>query len=384
MKTPTLASLAFAGLMFAAPLAAQTGTDMVEVDPITCWWRTSTSAIRTGEPFGLTLTCAVLETEATKIVPDFSKLEPQVVQLPPFEVLGGTHPGDLLTTGKRFFQYDYRLRLLAEDGFGADVAVPPLEVSYRVESKVSGGESVQGRDQSYALPRTAIRLISLVPDDTMDIREAPAAPFTEIESRLSRANLFRTIAGVLFALAGLLVLLMLFGMLRRKTPISEAARIRVGPRAILGAVAGELAEVQRASRGGWTAELVGRALSALRLAGSYATGRAVGQRPVKGLDVATDGELLVSRGIGRSKALVSGSVTPESAPESVAPGLADALRALTIARYGRVEQIGSTCDEAVATAIRITKQQRSAHSLVSEWSNAFVQSLVDFRKKAWS
>ena len=384
MKTPTLASLALAALMFTPPAVAQTGTDMVEVEPITCWWRTATSAIRTGEPFGLTLTCAVLETEATRIVPDFSKLEPNVVQLPPFEVLGGTHAGDLVTTGKRFFQYDYRLRLLAEDNFGADVAVPPLEVSYRVESKVSGGESVQGRDQSYALPRTAIRLFSLVPDDTMDIREAPAAPFTDIESRLSRANLFRTIAGVLFALAGLLVLLMLFGMLRRKAPISEAARVRVGPRTILGAVSRDLADVQRASRGGWTAELAGRALSALRIAGSYATGRAVGQRPVKGLDVATDGELLVSRGVGRSKALVSGSVTPESAPENVAPGLADALRALTIARYGRVEQIGSTCDEAVATAIRITKQQRSAHSLISEWSNAFVQSLVDLRRKAWS
>ena len=213
--------------MFAPARTAQTGTDMVEVEPITCWWRTTVSAIRTGEPFGLTLTCAVLETDATRIVPDFSKLEPNVVQLPPFEVLGGTHPGDLVTTGKRFFQFDYRLRLLAEDGFGADVAVPPLEVSYRVESKVSGGESVQGRDQSYALPRTAIRLFSLVPDDTMDIREAPAALFTSIESRLSRANLFRTVAGVLFALAGLLVLLMLFGMLRRKTPIERSG---AGPR----------------------------------------------------------------------------------------------------------------------------------------------------------
>ena len=72
--------------------------------------------------------------------------------------------------------------------------MPPLEISYRIESKVSGGESVQGRDQSYALPRASIRLISLVPDDTTDIREAPAAPFPAIESRESRAKLFRTIA----------------------------------------------------------------------------------------------------------------------------------------------------------------------------------------------
>src|SRR5215208_5745982 len=45
----------------AAASARQAPIDMVEVEPITCWWRTSTSAVRTGEPFGLTLTCAVVE-----------------------------------------------------------------------------------------------------------------------------------------------------------------------------------------------------------------------------------------------------------------------------------------------------------------------------------
>ena len=51
-----------------------------------------------------------------------------------------------------------------------------------------------------------MRLISLVPDDTSDIREAPAAPFTAIENRDSRANLLQTIAGVLFGLAGVVAL----------------------------------------------------------------------------------------------------------------------------------------------------------------------------------
>src|SRR5215212_1665321 len=144
-------SLVFLTLLLSGGTAfAQTGTDMVEVEPITCWWRTSTSAIRTGEPFGLTLTCAVVETEANKVVPDFSKLDSTVVQLPPFEVVGGTHPGDIVTPGKRFFQYDYRLRLIAEDAFGNDVTIPPLEIAYRIESKVTGGEVTQGRDQSYA------------------------------------------------------------------------------------------------------------------------------------------------------------------------------------------------------------------------------------------
>ena len=53
-----------------SPAFAQTGTDLVEVDPIKCWWRTSTSAVRTGESFDLRLTCAVVETEAARVVPD--------------------------------------------------------------------------------------------------------------------------------------------------------------------------------------------------------------------------------------------------------------------------------------------------------------------------
>jgi len=269
--------------MSAVPVAAQTGTDMVEVEPITCWWRTSTSAVRTGESFGLTLTCSVVETDANKVVADFSKLDPTVVQLPPFEVLGagGARANDLVTPGKRFLQFDYRLRLLAEDAFGNDVTIPPLEISYRIESKVTGGDTTQGREQSYSLPRASVRLISLVPDDTSDIREAPAAPFTSIENRESRANLLQTVAGILFGLAAVFALVMLISMIRRKTPKSAVEIAHLGPRPILGAVAKELDEVQRASRGGWTPELVGRALAALRVAGAYATNRPVGQRPAK-------------------------------------------------------------------------------------------------------
>src|SRR5687768_7464029 len=191
----------------------QAPVDMVEVEPITCWWRPSVTAVKTAEPFDLRLTCAVVETEANKVVADFSKLDPTVVQLPPFEVLGGTHAGDLVTPGKRFFQYDYRLRLIAEDAFGNDVSVPPLEVSYRIESQVAGGDTVQGRDQSYSLPRASVRLISLVPDDTSDIRESPTSMFTAIENRESRANLMQTVAGVLFGLAAVVGLVMLVGML---------------------------------------------------------------------------------------------------------------------------------------------------------------------------
>lgn len=380
MNTHTLRAALLTSLVLASPAFAQTGTDLVEIEPITCWWRTSTSAVRTGEAFDVRLTCAVVETEAAKVVPDLSKLDPTVVQLPPFEVMGGTHAGDLVTVGKRFFQYHYRMRLIAEDAFGADVAIPPLEITYRVESKVAGGESVQGRELSYALPPASVRLISVVPDDTSDIREAPATAFSAIESRASRAGLFQTVAVVLFALAGVIVVVILIGMLRSKTKSTAATRAHLAPRAILRYVAGELDEVQRAGRGGWTPELAGRALSAARIAGSYASGRKVGQRPVGTNDPLVDGAHLIGRGLGRAQMYVSGSVTAESAADAT---LAEALKTLTVARYGR-EGIFTDADDAVATAIRITKQQQSAHSLISEWSANFMQSLVDFRKKVWA
>lgn len=358
----------------------QTGTDLVEVEPITCWWRTSTTAVRTGESFDVRLTCAVVETEAARVVPDLSKLDPTVVQLPPFEVTGGTHAGDLVTAGKRFFQYDYRMRLITEDAFGADVPLPPLEVSYRVESKVAGGDSVQGRELSYVLPRASVKLISVVPDDTSDIREAPASAFSAIEARDSKAALYQTIATVLFALAGVILVVIIIGLLRSRTKTTTAARAHLGPRAILRHVGSELDEVQRAGRGGWTPELAGRALAAARIAGSYASGRSVGQRPVGTNDPLVDGALLIGRGMGRTPMYVSGSVTAESAND---PALAEALKTLTVARYGR-DGIFTDADDAVAAAIRITQQQQSAHSVVSEWTAAASRAVTGARRKVWA
>ena len=357
---------------------------MVEVEPITCWWRTSTSAVRTGESFGLTLTCAAVETEANKVVADFSKLDPTVVQLPPFEVQGGSARSELTVPGKRFFQYDYRLRLIAEDAFGNDVSIPPLEISYRIESKVTGGETSQGREQSYSLPRASVRLLSLVPDDTSDIREASATHFTAIEEREGRANLMQTIATVLFGLAGVIALVMLVGMLRRKAPKTSTTAAHLNARTILGAVARELDDVQRASRGGWSQDLVGRALAAARIAGAYAARRAVGQRPAKDGETPQDGVVVV-RSFGRGEVYVSGAATTESTAFVNAPaGLSDALKTLTLARYGRAEKFDSMADEAIATAIRVTKEQQSAHSLVREWGAAFKGNVVDLRKKVWS
>jgi hypothetical protein len=90
----------------------------------------------------------------------------------------------------------------------------------------------------------------------------------------------------------------------------------------------------------------------------------------------------VIRSFGRGDVFVSGGATSESA--SAIPGLSDALRTLTVARYGRTEKLGSDADDAIEAARRVTKEQRSAHSLMKEWAAAFVANLVDLRKKVWS
>jgi hypothetical protein len=336
----------------------------VEVEPITCWWRSSTSAVQSGEPFTLTLTCQVVETENTRVVPDQSKLDPAVVQLQPFEVIGGSHAPDMRVPGKRFFQYDYRLRLINEGAFGADVDVPQLQISYRIESQVARGEAVQGRDLNYNLLPISIRLVSIVPEDTMDIREAPAAAFEAVEAREARADMLRLVGTILFGLAGVVLVVMLVSLVRRRRVKTKTDSWQVSPRAVAAAVQRELAEVRQQSRGGWDESLVGRALAAARLAATMASGRPVGQIRAKTSSEPLEGQLLIRGLLGRGGALVSGSLTPENVPDT---SVAGSLRAFSRARYGRGSSLdGSALDDALDNATVTARRAASAHSWMAE------------------
>src|SRR5471030_2078827 len=215
-RLPFVLALLMAGAYGAA---AQT----VQTDPLQCWWRTSAGAVRVGDPFAVVLTCAVLETEDATVVIDQTRLEPSVVQFAPFEVLGGSHGADLRTDQRRFFQYEYRLRLIADGMFGKDVALPETKLTYKVQTKVGQKTSLQGRDQSYVLPAQSIRVLSLVPTDTSDIRDTSSGEtFSDIDQRAFRANLFTVIGGVLFVLAGLMAILGLVRLFQRyRKPRSE-------------------------------------------------------------------------------------------------------------------------------------------------------------------
>jgi hypothetical protein len=361
----------------AAAGAGSTAAQNIETDPLQCWWRTSTGAVRVGEPFAVVLTCAVLETDAAMVVVDQSKLEPSVVQFAPFEVLGGSHGADLHTDLRRFFQYDYRLRLIAENEFGKDVALPETKLSYRVQSKVGQNAAIQGRDQSYVLPPQSVRVLSLVPGDAADIRDTSTDTFADLDQRAFRANLFIVIGGVLFALAGLLVLLALVRLFSRFRKASTTPDRLVSESAILRAVGRELAAVQREREGaGWTSELAARALTALRIAAAYASGRPVTRSAVTNLPstvsnqrlLEADGVLMVRTGWPRPRRIaVSGAVTPPSLARervrvtttarraAVLDSLEQALAQFNAAQYGRGDTfddsaLGTALDEALAAA----------------------------------
>ena len=83
-----------AGVLGILAVAATSRAQTVATDPLQCWWRTSAGAVRVGEVFSLVLTCAVVENDAVRVVPDQGPLDPTVMQMAPFEVVGGGHPAD--------------------------------------------------------------------------------------------------------------------------------------------------------------------------------------------------------------------------------------------------------------------------------------------------
>ncbi len=364
--------MAAAFALFVALMAPQG----IEVDPIQCWWRTSATAVRLGEPFTFVLTCAVVETDTAKVVPDQARLEPSVVQIPPFEVLGGTHAPDLRSGDRRFFQYEYTLRLIGDDLFGKDVKLPETKITYRVQSRVAQGASIEGRDFTYILPSESIRVLSLVPADAAAIREGAGESFRDIDARVFRANMLRLVAGILFALAALSGILALAKLAERYREKAPAGRGLIGDGAILRSVGRELSAIRRQREGsGWTEDLAGRTLAALRILAAYTLARHASQARVSGNGARHgEGSVAVPRGwIGGRRVLVSGSLTAQSVQDlrrshggdgvsgrpEVLDALESALGRLTAVRYGRDGALDETAlDESLATGQGLHRRAR--------------------------
>ena len=401
----TIGAAAFA--QTAPPGTAPPGTTVVQADPIRCWWRTSAGAVRVGESFSVVLTCAVIENESTKVVPDEHELDPVAIQMPPFEVVSGTHPADQRTRDRRFFQYQYTLRLLSDSMFTKDATLEGVPVPYRIQTRVDGGPWSEGRQYTYFLPETSVRILSLVPQDASDIRDASNETFTDLDARVFRADVLLVVATVLFAFGGLMVVLALVRLARKgRVGTREMAGMLSG-RAILGSVASELANVRREREAqGWTADLARRALAACRIAGTYALGFPVAQLPAAGNGLPSEGQLVLRGGWPRrAQVKVSGSVTPATVTRELTrlsaaipmngsaataarvqrlEALHIALSNFTAARYGRVESLNDDrLYESLAAGTRLVTQLKAEHTWLAMKSSVLGSSPAPAGQQVW-
>ena len=366
------------------PTQAQAPTTNVEVEPLTCWWRTDAAAVRLGEPFAVSLTCSLLDADASRVILDESRLDPSVMQLPPFDVLGGRRADDIATPGRRFIQYRYDVRLIAENAFGSDAQLPAVPLSYRIERRAPQGDAVQGRDLTYALTPLTVRVLSLVPNAATDIREAPVVSFSEIAATSFRANVLRTTAIILFLVGTLLALIAIVRWLWARR-LARAAPVQTVPlRTVLAAVRRELRDVgQQVPAAGWTPDLVGRALSALRIAAAYASGRAVAQQVSKPDTVPLDGQLRV-RPLTGTPMLVSGSATAAGVTGALDDGLRDALAAFTAARFGRDEQATAALDDSLAQGSAAAARLAAHHAWWREALRRLRTRAREARGRVWA
>jgi hypothetical protein len=377
-----------AGVLIAAPLWAQTpaapanGTANAEVDPIRCWWRTSAGGVRTGETFDLVLTCAVLQNDAVEVVPDESRLGSAVIQMAPFEVVGGSHPADLHSGGRRFFQYQYTLRVINPDVIGRDVRIPDIVIHYRINSRVAANQAIQGRDLVYMLPSQSVRVMSLVPGDAGDIRDAQGENFANAEGLKFRASVLNIVAIACIALGALMTLVVIVRLARgsRKRTPRDARQVRTS--GLAHAAARELNAVQNdRGHGEWTPELLGRALAATRVAAACAIGAPVSQRIADTGPIGVGRLRVSSLMLGKPRA-ISASVTAADVARAEARGGADpaleplreALTAFAAAQYGRngigdAGVLDSSLASAVAAAARVKRRHAAWKEPLKQFRN---------------
>lgn len=365
--------LAWPGLAWSQP--APSTEQMVSVDPIRCWWRTSEGAVRLGQAFDLTLTCAVLDNEAVQVVPDESRLAGAVISMAPFEIVGSVHPADMYAGERRFFQYGYTLRIINPDAIGSDIPIPLISMHYRVNSKIAANASVQGRDLTYILPPQSVRVLSMVTADAVDIRDSSEESFSSVESLLLHASMLDLASLTLAALGALMMIVVLVrflaGVRKEKGPEAHL----MGQYTLLRHAGSELGAVGREVDSGWTASLAGRALAATRIAAACGLDRAINQKTSGPSASAGDGRI-VSRGLfGRGKVTVlSSGVTHEDVSRALArlPATADpskrqtleqlqtALGAFNRYQYAREPEADrSTLDAALSSAVSATSSLKS-------------------------
>jgi hypothetical protein len=160
-------------------------------------------------------------------------------------------------------------------------------------------------------------VLSLVPNDASDIRDASEASLAAVDSLRFRSSLFRVLTIVFGALGAVMVVLALIPLARRSRADSAIERDRIPDRAVMARVIDDLGEIQkRASAEGWSDDTLSRALGDARLVAAAAIGQSISQKPFNGTvngsvkGTPPEGRLVVSHGLIRAnRAAVASVVT---------------------------------------------------------------------------
>lgn len=354
------------------------------IDPIRCWWQSSAGAITLGEAFNVVLTCAVIETPSMQVVADESRLGVASIQMAPFEILGGSHPADAHRQQRRFFQYQYELRLISADAIGYDVNVPALSIPYRVHSRVGAAAALEGRDLTYLMPALPIKVLSLVPKDANDIRDGSDASLGAVESLRFRGSMFEILALALGAIGVVLAVLALVPLARGVPKAGPATGNRLPDRAVAASAARELADVQSAAAGeGWTDAVVARALAAVRVVAALSIHHQISEKVLTAGATVPEGRLAVSHGrLKAMRAAVSSPVTATDVARAGSQlhddvslterhqleGLQSALAELTGASYRHSPvRDAAVLGEAVRHAAEVANQLQNERNAWSTW-----------------
>jgi len=290
-----------------------------------------------------------METERAAVVPNVSDLELTAIQLPPFDVVGGTRHEDIVVPPWRYVQYVYTVRLLGEEFFGRDVAIPRTNVTFRIQT--GGAEAAEGNEHTYVLPSMPMRILSLLPAQAADIRDPSVDTFGDIEARLFRSTTELVAAVICFGFAAVLLVIAAVRAMERFRKRGPVRVPTVPVRTVLGGCLDEVARVRaEAARDGWTPGLAARALPAFRVAAAIALSQPVTQTLIAGDTPTREGQLALGYGMLRRRALVSAPITtdaidrlrpagnpnrPPGVNQDALDQIREALAALSAIRYGR-------------------------------------------------
>ena len=345
-------------LTLGTPVATQPTTDETAIDALQCWRRVSQPAVFVGQRFTMTVTCQAVDTSRATTLPNEAALEPQTIDVAPFEVLEGEQYDSVRTGPYRFFQYRYTLRLITESNFGLDLEIPAIELPYRIERRLDDAPALLGRELTYILPPEPVRILSLVPQAIVDIRDLPPATLGAADRRNFRASLL-TFLATLFGLAAMSVVAV--GCVRL-AHARTSGTIRPATRLPLPLVAHrvlrELTKLRaETANQGWTVEFTERALSAIRVAGSVALAEPVAQSSVPDGIPARTGQLTIRYGILR----------PQTAAISSGLTATTLLRRLALAQSGSVRiDEGAIIDLSEALAIFTAARYRRPNGPIAE------------------